>query len=305
MPLVVGTGARERIVLGVSQLRTTSIADHNSSALRGAQSFGKINRHFMASLKKVFNTMSSDHSPAPHRPLVVLFSGGQDSTTCLIQALQQPNVSSPQQVHCLTVDYGQRHQAEIAVAQTLAQQFGIIHHRLLDASILAQFSDNSLTHQQLSVPTQLAGGVPNTFVPGRNILFLTLAAIYAYQVGAERIITGVCEIDFSGYPDCRDAFIQALNPALSLGLGQPVQIETPLMWLSKAEIWALADYYGQLTLVRQQTLTCYHGELGDGCGRCPACQLRARGLQQYLSDPQHYQDSATAKMAFAVCASSD
>lgn len=244
--------------------------------------------------------MTSAHSPASPPPLVVLFSGGQDSTTCLLHALQQPEVISPQQVHCLTVDYGQRHRAEIAVARSLAQQLGIVHHRLLDASILAQFSDNSLTHPQLTVSTEVDQGVPNTFVPGRNILFLTLAAIYAYQVGAQRIITGVCEIDFSGYPDCRDAFIQALNPALSLGLGGPMQIETPLMWLSKAEIWALADYYGQMPLVRQQTLTCYHGALGDGCGHCPACQLRARGLQQYLSDPQHYQDSVTAKMALAV-----
>jgi 7-cyano-7-deazaguanine synthase len=234
--------------------------------------------------------MTSAHFQASPRPLVVLFSGGQDSTTCLIQALQQPEVSSPEQIHCLTVDYGQRHCAEIAVAQALAKQLGIVHHRLLDATILAQFSENSLTHQQLAVPSQVDQGIPNTFVPGRNILFLTLAAIYAYQVGATRIITGVCEVDFSGYPDCRDAFIQALNPALSLGLGGPMQIDTPLMWLSKAEIWALADYYGQLALVRQQTLTCYHGELGDGCGRCPACQLRAQGLQQYLSDPQHYQD---------------
>jgi 7-cyano-7-deazaguanine synthase len=249
----------------------------------------------MAPLTKVFDDMSSNHSPVSRTPLVVLFSGGQDSTTCLIQALQQPEVSSPEQVHCLTVEYGQRHQAEIAVAQILAQQFGIVHHRLLDASILTQFSVNSLTHQHLSVTNELEEGIPNTFVPGRNILLLTLAAIYAYQVGAERIITGVCEIDFSGYPDCRDAFIQALNPALSLGLGRLVQIETPLMCLSKAEIWALADYYGQLTLVRQQTLTCYRGVLGDGCGCCPACHLRARGLQHYLSDPQHYQDSLLAK----------
>ncbi|MEW9809493.1 MAG: 7-cyano-7-deazaguanine synthase QueC [Candidatus Symbiodolus clandestinus] len=232
---------------------------------------------------------------APNRPIVLLFSGGQDSTTCLLHTLQQPVCQQPEQIHCLTVDYGQRHRHEIEVAQQLAQQLGIIHHRLLDAGILNQFNANSLTDYRLSVPQQLDADVPNTFVPGRNILFLTLAAIYAYQIGAPQIITGVCETDYSGYPDCRDKFIQALNLALNLGLDYSVQIETPLMWLNKAEIWALADYYGQLPWIRQQTLTCYQGELGDGCGQCPACQLRARGLQQYQSAPLQYRESILQK----------
>ena len=127
-------------------------------------------------------------------------------------------------------------------------------------------------------------GLPNTFVPGRNILFLTLAAIYAYQVGAEAVITGVCETDFSGYPDCRDDFVKALNQAVSLGLDRPIRFETPLMWLDKAETWALADHYGHLDTVRHQTLTCYNGIQGDGCGACPACELRRRGLDHYLAD---------------------
>ena len=119
---------------------------------------------------------------------------------------------------------------------------------------------------------------------GLGILFLTLAAIYAYQVGAEAVITGVCETDFSGYPDCRDEFVKALNQAVSLGLDRAIRFETPLMWLDKAETWALADHYGHLDTVRQQTLTCYNGIAGDGCGACPACDLRGRGLQQYLAD---------------------
>jgi 7-cyano-7-deazaguanine synthase len=115
-------------------------------------------------------------------------------------------------------------------------------------------------------------------------LFLTLAAIYAYQVGAEAVITGVCETDFSGYPDCRDDFVKALNQAVSLGLDRPIRFETPLMWLDKAETWALADHYGHLDTVRHQTLTCYNGVQGDGCGACPACELRRRGLDHYLAD---------------------
>lgn len=127
-------------------------------------------------------------------------------------------------------------------------------------------------------------GIPNTFVPGRNILFLTLAAIYAYQVKAEAVITGVCETDFSGYPDCRDEFVKALNHAVSLGMAKDIRFETPLMWIDKAETWALADYYGKLDLVRNETLTCYNGFKGDGCGHCAACNLRANGLNHYLAD---------------------
>ena len=129
-----------------------------------------------------------------------------------------------------------------------------------------------------------ADGIPNTFVPGRNILFLTLAAIYAYQVKAEAVITGVCETDFSGYPDCRDEFVKALNHAVSLGMAKDIRFETPLMWIDKAETWALADYYGKLDLVRNETLTCYNGFKGDGCGHCAACNLRANGLNHYLAD---------------------
>lgn len=212
---------------------------------------------------------------------VVVFSGGQDSTTCLIQALAQYD-----EVHCVTFDYGQRHRAEIDVAQKLALALGARAHKVLDATLLNELAVSSLTRDNIPVPHYSPddSGIPNTFVPGRNILFLTLAAIYAWQVEAEAVITGVCETDFSGYPDCRDEFVKALNHAITLGMARDIRFETPLMWLNKAETWALADYWGQLERVRQQTLTCYNGIIGDGCGECAACHLRANGLHGYEAD---------------------
>jgi len=212
---------------------------------------------------------------------VVVFSGGQDSTTCLIQALQQYD-----EVHCVTFDYGQRHRAEIEVAQKLAHKLGACAHKVLDTTMLNSLAVSSLTRDNIPVPNYRPDeqGIPNTFVPGRNILFLTLAAIYAWQVEAESLITGVCETDFSGYPDCRDEFVKALNQAVNLGLARNIRFETPLMWLDKAETWALADYWQQLSLIRHETLTCYNGIQGEGCGECAACSLRANGLNHYMSD---------------------
>lgn len=217
---------------------------------------------------------------------VVVFSGGQDSTTCLIQALQQYD-----EVHCVTFDYGQRHRAEIDIARQLSLSLGARAHKVLDVTLLNELAVSSLTRDNIPVPAwdPASSGLPSTFVPGRNILFLTLAAIYAYQVEAEAVITGVCETDFSGYPDCRDEFVKALNHAVSLGMAREIRFETPLMWLNKAETWALADYWQQLPLVREKTLTCYNGIQGDGCGECAACHLRANGLQEY-------QRNATAVM---------
>lgn len=209
---------------------------------------------------------------------VVVFSGGQDSTTCLIQALQQYD-----EVHCVTFDYGQRHRAEIDVARTLSLSLGARAHKVLDVTMLNELAISSLTRDNIPVPAYdpTASGLPSTFVPGRNILFLTFAAIYAYQIDAEAVITGVCETDFSGYPDCRDEFVKALNQAVNLGMARDIRFETPLMWLNKAETWALADYWQQLSLIRHQTLTCYNGIQGDGCGECAACHLRANGLREY------------------------
>ncbi|MCF7363829.1 7-cyano-7-deazaguanine synthase QueC [Vibrio diazotrophicus] len=211
---------------------------------------------------------------------VVVFSGGQDSTTCLVQALQEFD-----EVHAITFDYGQRHKLEIEVAQALTKKLGVTAHKVLDVGLLNELAISSLTRDDIPVSHELQeNGLPNSFVPGRNILFLTLAGIYAYQIGAQTVITGVCETDFSGYPDCRNDFIKAMNSALVKGMDRELEIRTPLMWLNKAETWALADQYQSLDLVRKETLTCYNGIIGDGCGDCPACHLRKAGLNDYLDN---------------------
>ena len=217
---------------------------------------------------------------------VVVFSGGQDSTTCLIQALAEYN-----EVHAVTFNYGQRHSQEIAVAQAIATELGVVAHKVLDLGLLNELAISALTREAIPVSGALqANGLPNTFVPGRNILFLTLAAIYAYQVGARTVITGVCETDFSGYPDCRDEFVKALNRAVSLGLEQPIEFVTPLMWLDKAQTWELAGTLGGqalIDIVVEHTHTCYEGVRGErhawghGCGACPACELRRNGFERW------------------------
>ncbi|MXP67570.1 7-cyano-7-deazaguanine synthase QueC [Pantoea sp. Aalb] len=212
---------------------------------------------------------------------VLLFSGGQDSTTCLIQANNLYD-----EIHCITFYYGQRHHKEIEVATELAYNLGMKNHKIIDVSILKDLAVSSLIDHNIPLSSYNANlnGLPNTFVPGRNILFLTLASIYAFQVRAEVVITGVCETDFSGYPDCRKKFIQAFNDAVNLGMAINIRFEVPLMHLSKAEIWALADYLQKLSIIRTETLTCYNGIKGDGCGECTSCYLRARGLSEYLAN---------------------
>ena len=154
-------------------------------------------------------------------------------------------------------------------------------HHVLDMSLLSQLTPNALTQHDMEI-TNNEDGIPNTFVPARNLLFLSFAGALAYQIGAKNIITGVCETDFSGYPDCRDSFIKSMNVTLSLAMDKDFVIHTPLMWLNKAETWKLSDELEVLDYIRTKTLTCYNGIIGDGCGECPACHLRQRGLNQYL-----------------------
>lgn len=209
---------------------------------------------------------------------IVVFSGGQDSTTCLFWAMQQFK-----EVIAVTFDYNQRHITEIECAKNITKELGIQHH-ILDMSLLNQLAPNALTRADIEVKDGENGALPSTFVPGRNLLFMSFAGVLAYQAGAKHIVTGVCETDFSGYPDCRDAFVKSLNVTLNLAMDGQFVIHTPLMWLNKAETWQLADQLGAFDFVREKTLTCYNGIIADGCGECPACKLRQHGLEEYLHE---------------------
>lgn len=210
---------------------------------------------------------------------VVVFSGGQDSTTCLYWALQ--NFS---EVETITFDYGQRHKLEIECATSIAADLGV-KQTILDMSLLNQLAPNALTRHDVDIAHE-EGQLPNTFVDGRNLLFLSFAAIVAKQTGARHLITGVCETDFSGYPDCRDVFVKSLNVTLNLSMDYDFVIHTPLMWLNKAETWKMSAELGAFNFIRERTLTCYNGMIGDGCGECPACKLRKAGLDQFLATRQ-------------------
>lgn len=209
---------------------------------------------------------------------LVVFSGGQDSTTCLFWAKKHFR-----RVYALSFIYGQKHVKEVELARSIATQAGVDFHAM-DVSFIGTLGRNALTDTTLTMdqakPTDT---FPNTFVPGRNLFFLSIAAVYARERGINHLVTGVSQTDFSGYPDCRDAFIKSLNVTLNLAMEEQFVLHTPLMWLDKCETWALADELGVLDLVRRDTLTCYNGIPGDGCGHCPACQLRRKGLEQYLS----------------------
>ncbi|QTM98836.1 7-cyano-7-deazaguanine synthase QueC [Sediminibacillus dalangtanensis] len=208
---------------------------------------------------------------------VVVFSGGQDSTTCLFWAMEKFD-----EVEAVTFDYNQRHQEEIEVAREITADLDI-KHTVLDMSLLNQLAPNALTRTEIEVTEGENGGLPSTFVPGRNLLFLSFATIMAKQIGAKHVVTGVCETDFSGYPDCRDVFVKSLNVTLNLSMDEQFVIHTPLMWLNKTETWELADQLNAFTFVREKTLTCYHGIRADGCGECPACKLRRAGLDAYIA----------------------
>lgn len=228
------------------------------------------------------------------RKAVVLFSGGQDSTACLAWALDRFA-----QVETIGFDYGQRHRIELDCRPTVRRELAAAFPRwaarlgddhLLDLQLLGQLSDTALTSERAI--SFAANGLPNTFVPGRNLLFLTFAAALAYRRGASVLVGGMCETDYSGYPDCRDNTLKAMQVALSLGLDTPMVVETPLMWLSKAQTWALTQALGGDALnelIVEHTHTCYLGERGTrhawghGCGQCPACQLRRNGHEAWMA----------------------
>ena len=208
---------------------------------------------------------------------VVVFSGGQDSTTCLLWALK-----NYKEVLAVSFDYGQRHKKELECAAEICDKLGV-KQTVIDLKELNRLAPNSLTREDIKVDTDAPEvGTPNSFVEGRNMLFLTYAAIFAKGEGATDIITGVSQSDFSGYPDCRDIFIKSLNTTLNLAMEYEFDIITPLMWIDKEETWELADKLGGFDIVREMTLTCYNGIKGDGCGNGPSCKLRKRGLDNYL-----------------------
>ena len=209
--------------------------------------------------------------------VLVVFSGGQDSTTCLYWAKKHFK-----EVHALTFVYGQKHVQEVDIAEKIARKAGVSWDKM-DVSFISKLGRNSLTDTSIEMDQEKPeGSFPNTFVPGRNMFFLGVAAVYARERGINHMVTGVSQTDYSGYPDCRDAFIKSLNVTLNLAMDEQFVIHTPLMWIDKCETWAMADELGVLDIVRNETLTCYNGVTGDGCGQCPACKLRREGLEQYL-----------------------
>jgi 7-cyano-7-deazaguanine synthase len=211
---------------------------------------------------------------------LVVFSGGQDSTTCLFWALKNFD-----KVETLTFDYNQRHKEEIEVAKRIAIDLNV-ENTVIDMKLLNQLTSNALTRSDIEIEAGEAGSLPTTFVDGRNHLFLSFAAIIAKTKGITNIITGVCETDFSGYPDCRDVFVKSLNVTLNLAMDYPFVIHTPLMWIDKKATWALAAELGAFDYIREETLTCYNGIIGAGCGECPACLLRSEGLRKFLGEQE-------------------
>lgn len=207
---------------------------------------------------------------------LVIFSGGQDSTTCLFQALQEYGHGH---VEVISFNYGQRHQIELAKAVFIAQDLNV-KHTILDTSVMKEVTHNALMDDQADIKEE--GPYPNTFVDGRNALFLLLAGSYAKSQGIHDVIIGVCETDFSGYPDCRDVFIKSMNVSMNLAMDYSFNIKTPLMYLTKAQTWQLAADLGCLDYIKTHTHTCYLGVEG-GCHECPSCMLREQGLRTYLA----------------------
>jgi 7-cyano-7-deazaguanine synthase len=207
---------------------------------------------------------------------LVLFSGGQDSTTCLFWAKKEFK-----EVRTVGFNYGQRHNYEVEVAKTIAK-IADVPFELITIDILSKTIDNSLTNPAIAVEPKPENALPNTFVPGRNLILLTYASILARNYGIRNIVTGISQTDFSGYPDCREKFVKSAQKTINLALETDIQIHTPLMFKSKEVIWQLSDELGVFELIRNNTLTCYNGIMANGCGRCPACLLRNSGLEKYL-----------------------
>ena len=209
---------------------------------------------------------------------VVVLSGGQDSATCLALAVKK---FGAREVAAITFSYGQRHAIETRFARRLAKRFGIAAHKVVRLGFYKDITTNALLDPTMKITRKKGSVCPTTVVEGRNAFFLLAASVWAKTLGATDVYTGVSEADFSGYPDCRAAFIRAQEKAIRLALDYPIKIVTPFIRMTKAKEWALAAKLGIFEIVKNETVTCYNGIPGAGCGTCPACRLRARGLAEY------------------------
>ena len=211
---------------------------------------------------------------------VVVLSGGQDSATCLALAVKRHGADG---VAAITFEYGQRHSLETKYAKRLAKRFGIVLHKVVKMDFYRHLTSNALMSKDAPIERKKGASCPTTVVEGRNAFFLLSAAVWAKEIGATEIYTGVSEADYSGYPDCRAAFIRSQQRTIRLALEWPVRIVTPFMHMSKADEWALAERLGILDVIENGTLTCYNGIPGPGCKKCPACKLRNRGYLEFKS----------------------
>ena len=210
---------------------------------------------------------------------VVVLSGGQDSATCLALAVRKYGAG---RVAAITFRYGQRHSLETSFARKLARRFGIGLHKVVSLGFYRHLTANALMSKTARIEKKKGAPCPNTVVEGRNAFFLLAAGVWAKSLGATELYTGVSEADYSGYPDCREIFIRAQQRSMKLALDWPIRIVTPFIHMSKADEWALAERLGILDVIENETLTCYTGITGKGCGKCPSCKLRNRGLAEFL-----------------------
>ena len=211
---------------------------------------------------------------------VVVLSGGQDSATCLALAVKKHGADD---VAAITFEYGQRHSLETKYAKRLAKRFGVSAHKVVKMDFYRHLTSNALMSKDAPIEKRKGASCPTTVVEGRNAFFLLAAAVWAKELGAVEVYTGVSEADYSGYPDCRAAFVRSQQKTIRLALEWPVRIVTPFMRMSKADEWALAEKLGILEVIENETLTCYNGIPGTGCGKCPACKLRNRGYAEFKS----------------------
>lgn len=221
--------------------------------------------------------------PVAGKKALVVFSGGQDSTTCLLWALKRFD-----EVRAISFRYGQRHEVELTLAADICSQLGVAQTVVDLSQQFADLNESALLTQGEDVDEETSRGLPASFVPNRNLIFLVYAHTFAQKIGFDTLVTGVCQTDYSGYPDCRNDFILSAKQTMNMASEVSIEIETPIMWLNKAETFMLADLCGGIDTIIEKTLTCYNADLtmndyGFGCGSCNACQLRSRGYHEYLA----------------------